>query len=196
MVQAARCRRVVDPGDCPYLLFDRRSNPVERRAQLVVDTHAEPAQRAPDHAGTPSGVESTTWLSLEEAMHLEFRVSVLYAEAAVLGAVASCRHGGLPGFRAEPLNGRIAPTSVAHPIGPAPPERTLGREGLGTATGGNAAFPICPVGEVHPSKAVIDGLRPRHCAYFNSAAGRWTGRGIFSSTRGHRSSELRVTAWT
>lgn len=76
MVQAARCRRVVDPGDCPYLLFDRRSNPVERRAQLVVDTHAEPAQRAPDHAGTPSGVESTTWLSLEEAMHLEFRVSV------------------------------------------------------------------------------------------------------------------------
>ena len=27
---------------------------------------------------------------------------------------------------------------------------------------GNASFPICPAGEVHPSKAVIDGLKPRH----------------------------------
>ena len=28
--------------------------------------------------------------------------------------------------------------------------------------GGNASFPICPAGEVHPSKAVINGLKPRH----------------------------------
>jgi hypothetical protein len=37
-----------------------------------------------------------------------------------------------------------APTSVAHPIGPAPPERTLGREGLGTATGWKRGIPNLP----------------------------------------------------
>ena len=29
-----------------------------------------------------------------------------------------------------------------------------------TTWGGNASFPICPAGEVHPSKAVINGLKP------------------------------------
>jgi len=28
--------------------------------------------------------------------------------------------------------------------------------------GGKAAFPIWPAGEVHPSRAVINGLKPRH----------------------------------
>jgi hypothetical protein len=67
-----------------------------------------------------------------------------------------------------------------------------------TKLGGCGSFPIRPAGEVHPSKAVVNGLKPdtRHRAYFSSAAGRSKGKGISSFTRGCDSSESRITAWT
>ena len=50
--------------------------------------------------------------------------------------------GGLPEESAEPL-------------------ATAGN-GRGSATAGNASFSIWPAGEVHPSKAAIDGPKPQH----------------------------------
>jgi hypothetical protein len=111
---------------------------------------------------------------------------------------ACCRWTPQTGHSAsgQILSGGSAPSLVIQALSAVPRKRTMQLGTLLTGKGGNATFPIYPAGEVHPSKAVINGLRPRRYTYFNSAACRSTGRGISSSTRGYRSCEPRVTAWT